>query len=446
MLLRKLNSYFPAIQLIKLLGYLCLLLFFTTCKKEVTAIDSSSSAIKYFIGGFEDKLQKVSTTKDGGFLYCGKTNNGVNGIDGFLMKVDANGNKQWYKTYGGSKYDYFEHAIECSDGGYIAVGLTNSIGKGAIDGNLTKLDYVVKIKASGELEWEHSYFPDSKGNGVLNYVVESNDHFIYAAGRIYQSSFTGMNTMLLKLDLSGHLIDSAQYSDLKNYNPSPIISWNESASFVSLDDHGNVLLGGSTDGTFQGNDVNFLLSAKQDTLKSVNYYHRYTEFVSGQEYRQYARSPFTVRVLNTADGYLIGSYMEDENGKVIEIHLLQADLNGNLLWKKEYRGLGSAMLYDMKLLTDGSILIAGTSSNTKFNFSYPEYFSQLNTMLMKLDKNGNELWVKYEAIDKNANILKGVYMNNDGSLSATGLTCLSKDGYDKMFYLKLDAKGNIKAD
>lgn len=66
-----------------------------------------------------------------------------------MVKVDSQGNIQWSKTYGGVGKDFFTAAIQKGDGSYVVTGVTDSIRNPAA--------VVVKLSASGELEWEKSY-------------------------------------------------------------------------------------------------------------------------------------------------------------------------------------------------------------------------------------------------------------------------------------------------
>ncbi len=44
---------------------------------------------------------------------------GAGGSDAWVIKLDANGNVQWQKTYGGRKADEAHSIQQTSDGGYI---------------------------------------------------------------------------------------------------------------------------------------------------------------------------------------------------------------------------------------------------------------------------------------------------------------------------------------
>ena len=68
------------------------------------------------------------------------------------MKLDANGNVTWQKTYGGSSGDDCAHSIQqTSDGGFIVAGATSSYGAGSFD------YWVLKLDANGNIIWQKTY-------------------------------------------------------------------------------------------------------------------------------------------------------------------------------------------------------------------------------------------------------------------------------------------------
>src|SRR5688572_8773649 len=80
----------------------------------------------------------------------------------------------WAQAYGGSENDYCFNIKHTSDGGYILVGGSNS-NDFDVSGNYGNLDaWVVKINASGTIEWEQNY-GGSDADLILDAVVLDNN-------------------------------------------------------------------------------------------------------------------------------------------------------------------------------------------------------------------------------------------------------------------------------
>ncbi len=136
------NTYIQDMRLIKLDG-------------EGTMVwDRSYGGVKQDFGRY------ASGTADGGFIAAGCTSsfNNRNEWDFYIVRVDANGNRQWEKYYGGVDTNYIRACSETSDGGYICGG--TRIGKNGSQYLLMKLD------GKGNKVWENLY-----GDGKLNLMM-----------------------------------------------------------------------------------------------------------------------------------------------------------------------------------------------------------------------------------------------------------------------------------
>jgi len=74
----------------------------------------------------------------------------------------SNEPKTWQKTYGRTGLDGAQCIKQTKDGGYIAVGWTYSYEQGLAD------VYVVKLDANGELTWGKTYGGDDWGKGKFD--------------------------------------------------------------------------------------------------------------------------------------------------------------------------------------------------------------------------------------------------------------------------------------
>lgn len=160
---------------------------------------------KSYAGSSTDKANDISVTTDGGFIVAGDTLSfGSGGNDVWLLKLDTEGQVVWQKTYGGAQHDYANAVAQTSDGGYIVAGYTYSAGAGGSDWVILKLD------ADGNFEWQKTYggaYYDS-----ANSVKQTSDGGYIIAGSVYAAEYKD-DIALLKLDSSGNIQWSKRYGD-----------------------------------------------------------------------------------------------------------------------------------------------------------------------------------------------------------------------------------------
>ena len=114
-----------------------------------TDFDGNEIWNKKYGGPEGDMLRHIQPTSDGGFIACGTTKSyGAGFIDGWILKIDADGNEEWNNHFGGTGYEVFKQVYQTEDGGFFAAGYTNSQGAGSYD------NWFMKIDQNGNLEWE----------------------------------------------------------------------------------------------------------------------------------------------------------------------------------------------------------------------------------------------------------------------------------------------------
>jgi hypothetical protein len=118
---------------------------------------------KTFGGSANDHANAIHPTTDGGYVIAGYTgSNDVDvtdnqGWDDFwVVKLDATGLLQWQSTYGGSNVDRAHSIAPAMDGGYIVAGYTVSSDGDVTDHHGNQDYWVVKLDAVGILQWQRT--------------------------------------------------------------------------------------------------------------------------------------------------------------------------------------------------------------------------------------------------------------------------------------------------
>ena len=147
----------------------------------------------------DDKGHFILKTSDGDFLIGGVTvsTGDSNGIDSFLVKLDANGNLLWSKTYGDDRDLVFKSAIETEDGGFLIFG------ESVLHGIWRDL-LVVRLNSTGELKWAETF--ECKGTIHLNSVVKTYDGKYMLVGK--SNILNNEDVFVMELDCDGNIIFS----------------------------------------------------------------------------------------------------------------------------------------------------------------------------------------------------------------------------------------------
>jgi hypothetical protein len=131
---------------------------------------------------FYDYPRSIKQTSDGGYIMVGSAQSPWGSDPSkvctyclLVYKLDGNGNPQWQKAFGGSNYSE-PHSIvhQTSDGGYILTGSDWSTST-FYDG------WVLKLDGNGNIQWRKSYC-GAAGNDILKSIQLTSDGGYIAAG------------------------------------------------------------------------------------------------------------------------------------------------------------------------------------------------------------------------------------------------------------------------
>jgi hypothetical protein len=143
-------------------------------------------------GAQSDYGHAVVLNTEGGCLVAGATESSGSGdYDVYVLRIDANGNTLWTRTYGGSGSDYGRSIATTSDGGYLIAGETSSYGAGLND------IYVIKTDADGDTLWTTVSGGEQEEYGFA--AVQTVDGGYIAAGRTESYGAGGRDVYLLRL-------------------------------------------------------------------------------------------------------------------------------------------------------------------------------------------------------------------------------------------------------
>ncbi|MCL0057269.1 hypothetical protein M1N50_03015 [Dehalococcoidia bacterium] len=105
-----------------------------------------------FGGSGREWAASVQQTACGGFIIAGCTTSfGAGHADFWLIKTDAQGNKEWCQTFGGPMFDSASSVQETACGGFIIAGATESFGHGMGD------FWLIKTNADGNKGWSQTF-------------------------------------------------------------------------------------------------------------------------------------------------------------------------------------------------------------------------------------------------------------------------------------------------
>jgi uncharacterized delta-60 repeat protein len=159
---------------------------------------------KRYGGSSHDQARSIQQTTDGGYVVAGHTlSKGAGDGDFWVIKLDPNGDIIWDKTYGGSSEDGAFSIQQTTDGGYVAAGFTESKGAGEHDLR------VIKLKANGDIIWDKTYGGSSEDLAFS--IQQTTDGGYVVAGYPESKGAGGFDFWVIKLDPNGDIIWDKTY-------------------------------------------------------------------------------------------------------------------------------------------------------------------------------------------------------------------------------------------
>jgi hypothetical protein len=296
-----------------------------------TDADGNKLWEKTFGGIRDDRGHSVQQTSDGGFILLGWTESfDAREADVWLIKTDADGNKLWEKTFGGSGSDFGRSVQQTSDGGFILVGYTESFGAGWAD------VWLIKTDADGNKLWDRTFGGSGLDSGSS--VQQTSDGGFILVG--YTTSFGagGFDVWLIKTDADGNKLWEKTFGGSRR-------DWGSSVQQTS--DGGFILVGYTT--SFGAGDV-WLIKTDANGNKQWDRTFGGSDWDEGWSVQQ------------TSDGgfIIVGWTWSFGAG---DVWLIKTDANGNKQWDRTFGGSDWDWGFSVQQTSDGGFIIVGSTES-----------------------------------------------------------------------------------
>ncbi len=267
-----------------------------------------------------DHSYDVLQTADGGFFFVGfvdVTASGGAGADTnkrnsitrhgvgefWGTKLDAQGNLEWRRFFGGTSNDRAYGVVQSNDGGFVLIGSSESNDFDISDSKGSYDFWVIKITSKGDLVWQSSF----GGTGIDKAwdIAKTNDNGYVITGNTFSTDIDITNNKgesdvwLIKINDNGELLWEKTYGGLQF----------DAARSVSSTTKGGFIIAGNS--------------------KS-----------------------------NNAD--------VDENFGENDFWLIKTDKEGLLVWQKSFGGTDLDYAFDAVENNDKSIMLIGETASTDF--------------------------------------------------------------------------------
>ena len=395
---------------------------------------------KRFGGIQDDQLSSFQQTRDGGFILTGSSASGISGdrtqdnrdttnssADYWIVKLNASGNKEWDRRFGGNGEEGLSQAEQTIDGGYILGGFSGSdAGYDKTEGSRGGIDYwMVKIDSSGNKQWDRTF--GGTNDDYLSSIQQTRDGG-YILGGWTNSGIGGDKTepcwggydyWIVKTDSLGNKQWDGRFGGTLN----ELMSQN--SLLQTLD--GGYIMGGSSRSDSSGDktqnnwsfDNNNFWIVKTDSVGNKIWDKRY-----GGIPEQYVNTEAILEsILLTSDGgFILGGYsysgiggdksQPTQGGD--DYWIIKIDFLGNKIWDKDYGGNGSDWLYSLASTIDGGYLLGGYSNSDLSGDKTENCLGIGETWMVKIDSVGNKQWDK-TALTTGNDIYSGwAYPTTDG--------------------------------
>jgi Tol biopolymer transport system component len=381
--------------------------------------------------GDRDAGYDLILTSDGHIVIaCIKSmNSGPRGA--VLIKVDLNGNEVWVKEFGEEEVGYeFWDIMEDTDGGYVMAGaiLPNEISSFGED---VRNGLVIKTDPDGEVLWQQVFDMDDYELQMFSSGVVLPEVGYIFVGRAIRKGERYADMLWLKLTTEEVVLShgNGSYETITLTNGG---SYNDRAFDILVTEDGGMLIGGLANNTHRSHRITPGNARLIRTDLEGN-------IIWERDYGGEIDAMFT-SIIQAGDeeyvllGEIAASYVRDET----DIYLVKVDGEGDEIWSHTYGGRGMDHAKMVRQTSDGGyILIGGRADEFPTSAVY-----QGDIALIKTDAEGNQVWSRNYG-DEILYLGWGVAQTPDGGYILTGWEAKTIDDRD-VIAIKTNEIGDVE--
>jgi len=279
----------------------------------------------YGDGGIGRHAYDMLQTEDGGYLMGGNWSANRQGRFG-AMRVDAEGNEIWTRTYGNASFEKCEAVLALKNDEYLLTGRSNANGN--------RNGYLIKIEGNGNVIWERTYGGDND-DGFYDIIEVENGYTL--AGYTYSFGAGQTDMWLVRVNEDGEEMWSETYGgELYDY----------AYALIRTPEDGGYMLSGRSGNRQRPWNAALVKTNNNGNQQWMNLY--FHDEISSRlfDLKQMVDGGYIGVGYATGDDLLVGYSLRVDNG-------------GNLMWERFDSEDGHALFSSVVLDDDNGITMAG---------------------------------------------------------------------------------------
>ena len=301
-------------------------------------------------GGAEyDGAMCVRQTWDGGYIAAGYTQSFGAGGDAWLIRLNAQGDSVWSRTYGGPLEDVVYSVLQTADSGFVLAGY-------ALFATDSMAGLLIRTNSQGDTLWTRRFVRNSRDR--LMSVQPTQDGGYILAGYSRSLAYPACDGWLIRTNAAGDTL------------------WTRTFGGTG-DDHfyeaRQTLDGGYVAAGYRDSYRCFWLVKTDGNGDSV-----WSRTFCASSGVAEAHS-----VQQTADsGYILAGCAPIRSTGTFDFWLIRTDANGDSLWSRAFGGPDDNLAYSVRSTRDGGFVVAGGTG----------YYEPSGIRVIKTDAAGDSLW------------------------------------------------------